>query len=142
MDVCGGAVGCSSAVIRLHTRCSARRVPVRRCRAGVGALTHCRGVGVTNSATGLVHAGRLHGKMRAHDSLRGSPRVVWCTANLRTDTLSVAWESAQGMRSERPALSMSVPRLGECFAYMAQGFAGTVTLVLPSESVNLSRPII
>jgi hypothetical protein len=60
-------------------------------------------------------------------------KVVWCTADLQADTLSFAGGFEGGVVSDWSDLKLSVPSIGECFAYAAKGSVGFVTLVLPPE---------
>jgi hypothetical protein len=82
-----------------------------------------------------VHGGqeRYTARQPNDGKLRDYPRVVWCIADLRTNTLSFVFELLNGQREAAPVRSVGVRLLGECFAYMAKDREGAVTLVLPGE---------
>jgi hypothetical protein len=102
--------------------------------AQLGTDEHAWGVTVGPALCRLVHGGLESGVSSSDEgSLPDFPRVVWCTADLRTDTLSYSLQLADGQQPKALILSASIPELGECFAYMAPGGSGTVTLVLPGE---------
>jgi hypothetical protein len=58
--------------------------------------------------------------------------LLTCTADLQADRLTFSLKCG-AEEVDMSALSVSVPRLGECFAYAATGPDGCVTLILGSE---------
>jgi hypothetical protein len=99
--------------------------------AGSWGACLCRG-----RSTVLSHGGKDTGLYRAVSDgpFVVVPRVVWCTADLRADTLSFACEYEKGgTRTDLPIAPVTIPQLAECFIYAAKHTVGTITLALPGE---------
>jgi hypothetical protein len=115
--------------------------------ARVNACLDGKTFGVDDKAWG-VRTEQRYPPMSVHDGNIGSavedstgdmPRIIWCTADLRTDTLTFEGQFAKALRVPWPELTWTIPNLGECHAFVSKHAPGRVRLVFPGERWQWER---